>query len=133
MAFGRGPAGGGRGRAATWWVLTAALALAAAPSATAGEGGAGGRMPADLMVRAQAEGAVRVIVELRARPEGIAAAQEAVLQALAGAPHRITQRFTAIPFLALEASPEALRRLAALPVVLGVVEDRLHAPRGRQP
>ena len=90
-------------------------------------------VPADLLARAEAQGAVRVIVELRARPEGIAAAQEAVLRALAGAPHRITQRFTAIPFLALEASPEALRRLAMLPAVLRVVEDRLHAPQGRQP
>ena len=90
-------------------------------------------MAPELLRRAEADGMVRVIVEIRVGSEGIAAAQEAVLQALAGSLHRVTHRYTAIPFLALEASPEALRRLATLAAVLQVREDRLLAPQGRTP
>lgn len=95
--------------------------------------GSEARVAPELLRRAEADGMVRVIVEIRVGSEGIAAAQEAVLQALAGSPHRVTHRYTAIPFLALEASPEALRRLATLAAVLQVREDRLLAPQGKTP
>lgn len=95
--------------------------------------GAESRVAPGLLARAEAEGTVRVIVEIRVGSEGIGAAQDAVLRALAGSRHRVTQRFTVIPFLALEASAEALHRLANLTEVLQVREDRLHAPQGKTP
>jgi hypothetical protein len=100
---------------------------------TGGGATASPAMPPDLPSRAEAEGSVRVVLELKVGPEGIRAAQDAVLQALTGTPHRVTRRFTAIPFLALELSPQALRRLAAVPAVVRIEEDRLYAPQGTSP
>lgn len=115
--------------ARTAYVLCVAL-LGSFPVAGSG---AEARVAPELVARAEAEGSVRVIVELRVGSEGIGAAQDAVLRALAGARHRVTQRFSAIPFLALEASAEALHRLANLTEVIQVREDRLHAPQGKTP
>ncbi len=98
-------------------MLLAADAAAPSPS-----------IPPDLLGRAEAQGSVRVIVELRAGGADIPGAQDDLLRALAGTRYRVTRRFTAIPFLALEVPPEALRRLATLPGVVRVEEDRLHAP-----
>ena len=107
-------------------VLLPALALAFAPSEVPEE-----RLPLDLLARAEAEGTVRVIVELRVGSEGIRAAQDALLLSLDGTQHRVTRRLTAIPFLALEVSAQALRLLAASPAVVRIEEDRLHAPQDR--
>jgi hypothetical protein len=87
----------------------------------------------ELIAKAAREGPLRVIVELRADSgppsrESIAAAQDLVLQELAGTSHRVIRRFTTIPFLALEASVDALRRLAASPRVAGVREDQVLRP-----
>ena len=99
-----------------------------------------------LMQRAQAEGTVRVIVELgnlgvvlegflpddvavSAQRQNIAAAQAAVLQALRGLRHRVARRFQIVPLIAIEASPDALRMLEALRgIVVRVEEDTLNAP-----
>jgi hypothetical protein len=86
-----------------------------------------------LLARAVAQGAIRVIVELRVQQGDLRGAQDAVLKALAGTAHRVTRRYTAVPFLAMEVGPEALRLLAASPVVLRVQEDQLHAPQERTP
>jgi hypothetical protein len=91
------------------------------------------RLPAELLSRAEAEGTVRVIVELRVGPGGIPAAQDEALHALEGTAHRVTRRYKSIPFIALEASAEALRRLGGSPAVLRVQEDRVVAPQTRTP
>jgi len=82
----------------------------------------------DLIAKATREGSLRVIVELKTDPsptrEAIAAAQDLVLQELAGTRHRVLRRFTTIPFIALEASADTLQRLAGSLFVGGIREDR---------
>ena len=118
--------------------LTGTLPVASGAQATA---------PQTLQDRAQQEGPVRVIIELRlpsgrARAEGrlaspqaqqsqrleISAAQKNVLARLAGKGHRVVHRFRTVPFVALEVSSDALSTLADDPTVARVVEDRLLAP-----
>jgi hypothetical protein len=90
---------------------------------------------------AVAEAPVRVIVKLalpRFRPDrersrdafaillqrlDIADGQDAALAALAGRWHTVLWRYKTSPFLALEVSPEALRALAASPLVESIAED----------
>ena len=110
-----------------------ALAVVALCAGSAAGGESEPRLPAELLARAEAEGSIRVIVELRAGPGGIAAAQDAALHALEGTAHRITRRYQSIPFIGLEVSAEALRRLSSLPAVLGIREDRAVAPQTRTP
>ena len=102
-------------------------------------------VPDALRQKASAEGAVRVIVQLRASalPEGelsgaeavasqrraIASAQSAVLTELAGTSHRVIRTFESIPFLALEVSPGALQALERSALVVGMEEDRLDSPQ----
>jgi hypothetical protein len=93
----------------------------------------------DLVAKAARHGTLRVIVHLKCdgpSPPGrdaIARAQDLVLEELAGTGHRVLRRFTTIPFLGLEATPDALRRLGASPHVIGIREDvvlrPLDAPR----
>ncbi len=103
-----------------------------------------GAVPADIAAKAQAEGTVRIIVQLDVptRPEGIlgsplavstqrqaiAAGQAAVLADLTGTNHRVARQFATIPFLALEVGPDALAALERSARVLGVTEDRLDVP-----
>ena len=90
----------------------------------------------ELVAKAARQGSLRVVAELRIDAPGppsreaIAQAQDLVLQELAGTSHRVTRRFATIPFIGLEASEEAMRRLAASPRVAGIREDRLRAPLG---
>ena len=56
-----------------------------------------------------------------------------MLQELTGTGHRVLRRFTTIPFMAIEAAPDALRRLAASPHVAGLREDMVLRPQGRLP
>ena len=52
-----------------------------------------------------------------------------VRHALRGLGHRVVREFAALPLLAIEASPDALRMLEAMRGVVGAVhEDRLFAP-----
>ena len=87
-------------------------------------------------------GAIRVIVHLRVpsgaseRPEAgapqhasIQRAREALLHELASMPHRVTRMYEAIPFVALEVSPEALRIVEKSPWVVGIEPDALVAPQ----
>jgi hypothetical protein len=110
-----------------------ALVVAALGDSSAARGEPDPGLPAELLARAKAEGSVRVIVELRAGAGGIAAAQDAALRALEGTAHRITRRYRSIPFIGLEVSAAALRRLGGLPVVLRIQEDRAVAPQTRTP
>ena len=87
------------------------------------------KVPGELLKRAEAEGSVRVVVELNVGRQGIRAAQDELLRDLAGTRHRVTRRYEQIPFLALEASPEALQVLDTSPVVARVQEDRLLLPQ----
>jgi hypothetical protein len=101
----------------------------------AGSGAAGPAVPPALVERASAEGAVRVIVGFRLPPgvapdaQAIAAARETVLRQVAGTRHRVVRAYETIPFVALEASPETLRALAASPEVSSVQEDALARPQ----
>jgi hypothetical protein len=92
-------------------------------------------LAAELLARAKRENTVRVIVELQsqARREEIQEAQEMVLHALEGTRYRVTRRYHIAPFLALEVSAEALHRLARLPAVRGIEEDRLRSPQETTP
>ncbi len=90
-------------------------------------------LPADLLARAEKGETVRVIVELQAAAEEIHTTQERVLQAISGTPYRVTRRYQAVPFLALEVSAEALRRLMQSPVVRRIQEDRALPPQENLP
>jgi hypothetical protein len=96
----------------------------------------------ELLVKAHAEGSVRVIARLdvafapegllgasarAAQRAGIASRQAEVLAALR-LPEKAVKRFATIPFLAMEVSSEQLARLSSMPGVREVAEDRLHAP-----
>ena len=93
----------------------------------------GASLPADLLGRAEKEETVRVIVELESPPEEIRASQELVLRALEGTRYRVTRRYYAVPFLALEVSAEALRRLVQSPVARRIEEDRMVHPQEKTP
>jgi hypothetical protein len=90
-------------------------------------------VPEDLLARAESGETVRVIVELRAGAEDIHATQERVLQGISGTGYRVTRRYQAVPFLALEISAEALRRLMQSPVVRRIQEDRTVSPQEKTP
>ena len=85
----------------------------------------------ELLERAESAGSVRVIVELAG--EDIQATQDQVLQALTGTQYRVLHRYHAGPFLALEVSAEALRRLAQSPIVRRIEEDRVLTPQDKTP
>jgi subtilisin family serine protease len=116
--------------------LLGAASVAAAAHAAA-------PLPGELLERAEREGHARVIVRLAApAPEPGAreapAARAARSFAIAGASARVLGRlgaaarsprsYEALPFLALAASPGALRRLAADPEVLALEADRVLRP-----
>jgi hypothetical protein len=101
--------------------------------ACGGPAHSGASLPADLLGRAEREETVRVIVELQAGPEKIQATQDLALGAIAGTRYRLTRRYQAVPFLALEVSAEALRRLARSPVVRRIEEDRVVHPQEQTP
>jgi len=84
---------------------------------------------AEILKRAETEGSVRVIVELRVDRQEIRLAQDEVLRVLEGTGYRVTRRYTQIPFLGLEVSPKALRLLATSPSVLRIQEDRVGTPQ----
>jgi subtilisin family serine protease len=100
-----------------------------------------GVVPDGLYQKAHGKGSVRVIVHLRATvlPEGwlgsahavarqrqdIAARRAVVLAELAGSRYRMVREFEAIPFVALEAEPDAMSVLEASPHVMAVEEDRI--------
>jgi len=100
-------------------------------------------VPEKLYCKALSEGSVRVIVQLRlsalpggqlgsadamvAQRQAIAAAQSTVLAGLAGTTFRVIRTYEAIPFLALEVSPDALRALEKSPLVASMEEDRLES------
>jgi hypothetical protein len=90
----------------------------------------------ELVAKAARQGTLRVIVEVKIDPPGspsreaIAQAQDHVLQELVGTGHRVLRRFTTIPFMGLEVSADALRRLGGSAHVAGVREDRLRTPQG---
>jgi subtilisin family serine protease len=127
--------------------VAACLALCCALAAGNAHAGADRLLPTALLDRALAQGTARVLVELAApaaAPDGpvpdepalaerrrrLRALRDDVRQALAGTSHRVVREFSVVPLLALEASPEALRRLQARPdAVVRITEDTLYRPR----
>ena len=90
-------------------------------------------LPTELLARAEREKTVRVIVELQGGREEIQASEVLVLHALDGTDYRVTRRYKTIPFLGLEVSAEALRRLAHSPVVRRIQEDHAVEPQEKTP
>ena len=90
----------------------------------------------ELAAKAARQGPLRVIVELKLdppgppTPEAISLAQDQVLQELTGTNHRVLRRFTTVPFMAIEMSENALRRLGGSTHVAGVREDMVLRPQG---
>jgi hypothetical protein len=110
--------------------------LAALPSIAR----AGTAVPTALVDRAAREGSVRAIVRLDvpASPQSLAAGDEVSRAAMAGARDRLARdlaatdwapvrEFRTIPYLAIEASPDALAALARSGAVLAIDEDRLES------
>jgi subtilisin family serine protease len=96
-----------------------------------------------LLAKAQTQGAVRVIVRVRAafQPEGklnapaaqtqrraITQAQDAVLNQMTTRNLRATRRFTSIPYLAMTVDANALTALSALANVVSIAEDKPRKP-----
>ena len=118
----------------------------AVPAAAAPRDDAGRVVPTRIHDRAQAEGEVRVLVELslpsrrvgggalspRARAayrREIVDTAARVLDRLTRHPHRVLRRYLTTPLLALQVGPPALQELdAAGFLVKRVVEDRIHRP-----
>jgi hypothetical protein len=90
-------------------------------------------LPADLLARAESGETVRVIVEFHAGVEDIHATQALILEAISGTSYRVMRQYRSVPFLALELSAEALRRLVQLPVVSRIQEDRAVPPQEKMP
>jgi len=132
------------------WLLSASLLLLAVLLPT--HAGAAPRdedsrkVPTRIHDRAQAEGDVRVLVELALpsgrRAEGalsnqarsayrqeIADTASRVVSRLATHPHRVLRRYLTAPLIALGVGPTALRELEASGMpVKRVMEDRIHKP-----
>src|SRR5438132_8845347 len=103
------------------------LVLIVGPLAARGAYAAAGAVPAHVLWNAQSNGTARVLVRLAvpAGPEAalatvesvdrqrqdIAAAQSAVRADLAGTSHRVLHQYATIPFVAIEASEDALAAL----------------------
>jgi hypothetical protein len=96
------------------------------------------RISTEVFAKAQRNGSVRIIVELKlltnfdgaddSRENAIRATQSAVFSELAGVNYRIIRTYKATPAIVLQASPAALQIIAASPNVLRVFEDRLSFP-----
>jgi subtilisin family serine protease len=123
-----------------------ARALAQTPAPPAPRDDSKRVVPTRIHDRAQAEGEVRVLVELalpsNRRTESTLSAQARfayrqeiadtaarVLARLARHPHQVFRRFQTTPLIAIGASPGALRELEASGVMVRrVIEDRIHRP-----
>ena len=117
-----------RGRKAVWLLGAVLLGVACA-----GRANSEAPLPAELLARAERENTVRVIVELQGGREEIQASEVLVLRALDGTHYRVTRRYKSVPFLALEVSAEALRRLAHSPGVRLIQEDHAVPPQEKTP
>jgi hypothetical protein len=97
------------------------------------------KVPPELMQKAQAQGTVRVIVDLNvpewtskklstdaelAQREKVADAQKKVIAELAGTQHKIKAQLKTVPALGLEAGPDALAALERSPLVQKVYEGQ---------
>lgn len=116
------------------WTLGLVVMVSACASGQEAPGPPAAAVPPELLVRAATEGSVRVIVGLRVpeagdRRQAIEAARQRVLRDIANTPHRVLRAFETVPFVALEASAETLRALAASPHVASVQADTLAAPQ----
>ena len=92
-----------------------------------------------LAAQANQQGSVRVIVQVDtgssglqtgtpAQTNGLAVAQQTVVQQLAYTNARITAQYEYIPYLALQVDADALEQLAEMPQILAIEEDTAVAP-----
>jgi subtilisin len=98
----------------------------------------------ELVLKAQREGTVRVIVHIKepfqpegrlkklvdvaSQREGIAVAQDQLIKELRQTRHRIFHRFQTIPFVAMEAGVQTLAMLEQSGHAISIEEDRLSLP-----
>jgi hypothetical protein len=97
------------------------------------------RISTEVFAKAQRNGSVRIIVELKlltnfdgsddSRENAIRATQLALFSELVDVNYRIIRTYKATPAIVLQASSAALEIIAASPNVLRVVEDRLSFPK----
>jgi hypothetical protein len=116
----RGLRGGGAALAASLLLVIAAVA-----AATNG-------VPDELIQKATAAGAIRVLVQLKVDATDAAAIEtvkQAVLGEVSGTRYRIARQLPGLPALALEASADTLRALASSPRVERVTEDLPRRPQ----
>jgi hypothetical protein len=117
--------------------LTAA-GCTSADGARRGESAGGTSDMSALVLKARQSGSVKIIVRFTVpgMPENaavtsgdndleerISVAAESVLKGLSGTRYRVYRRYTSLPLIALEASPEAIEALASMPDVADIRED----------
>ncbi len=87
----------------------------------------------ELIEKATTQGSVRLIVQLKvgegAGADAIESAKQALLAEIAGTRYRVARSLVGLPALAIEASAETLRALAASPRVERVTEDQPRRPQ----
>ena len=95
----------------------------------------GPAVTADLFAKARSQGAVLVIVTLRVPaggpPATIHAVKQSVVAEIAATRHRVVRELVGLPQIALEASEDTLRILAASANVLQIDESIPHPPLRR--
>jgi hypothetical protein len=109
-------------------VVAASLLLVIAGVTAAAANG----VPQDLIEKATAAGAIRVLVQLKVDGTDAAAIEtvkQAVLGEVSGTRYRVARQLPGLPALALEASADTLRALAASPRVERVTEDLPRRPQ----
>lgn len=127
--------------------LVALCGLFASAQGVAPQRSSSAQVPAELRARADRDGHVRVIVELRlpsgrhvpepdlpaqaveAQRSAIEQAAARVIERLPAANHRVIRRYRSLPFVALDVTPAALAALeSSANDVVRVLEDRLVRP-----
>src|SRR5262249_26822181 len=81
-----------------------------------------------LAVPTKPEASLATVESVAQQRQGIAAAQSAVRADLAGTSHRVLHQYATIPFVAIEASEDALAALERSGQVVAVQQDRLRHP-----
>ena len=126
-----------------WSLLPVVIGIFLAANALA-QTGVNSVVSEELVLKAQREGSVRVIVHIKeafkpegelknfdavaAQRKGITNAQDRVFKELSNIRHKVFRRFETIPFVAIEAGVQALAILERSGLVAHVEEDSLFAP-----
>jgi hypothetical protein len=108
--------------------LAVSLLLVTAGAVAAATNG----VPPELIEKATATGAIRVLVQLKVDATDAASIEtvkQAVLGEVSGTRYRIARQLPGLPAIAIEASADTLRALASSPRVERVTEDLPRRPQ----